>query len=63
MTEHRPPWPADKEPKERGLYQGYERFASESSVRAAFLAKYGYPAKSATLDGGGWKLGPIREEG
>jgi len=62
MTEHRPPWPADKPPKERGLFQLYERFAMEADVREAFLKRYGYPPAHVERTGGGVLAGPIREE-
>ena len=61
MTERRPPWPADKKPQDRGVFQLYERFATASAVRLAFEAKYGYPATHVKHTGGGWLAGPIRE--
>lgn len=62
MTEHRPPWPTDKPPHERGMFQQYEQFATEAAVRLAFLNKFGYPPKYAKQDGGCWLAGPIEEE-
>ena len=62
MTEHHPPWPADKPPHERGLYQGYERWTVEANVRKAFMAKYGYPPRHVHRTGGCVLAGPIREE-
>ena len=59
MTEHRPPWPADKKPQDRGVFQQYEKFATEAAVRLAFLDKYGYPPKYVKQFGGGWLAGPI----
>ena len=61
MTEYRPPWPADKPPKEKGLYQGYERWAARNAVWIAFREKYGYEPTHILRTGGGWLLGPIRE--
>jgi len=62
VTEHRDPWPADKPPQERGVFQMYERFAVEQDVRLAFLDKYGYPPKYTLRTGGGWLAGPIGRE-
>ena len=61
MTERRPPWPADKPPKERGLFQLYEKFAILADVRLAFEHKYGYAPAHIHYTGGGWLAGPIRE--
>ena len=61
MTEHRPPWPADPTPVDRGLWQGYGPATSDADARAAFLAKYGYPAKSVKRDGGCVSAGPVGE--
>jgi len=61
MTEHRPPWPADKLPADRGLWQGYGPYTSEADARAAFLAKYGYPPKHIERSKGAVLVGPIKE--
>ena len=61
MTEHRPPWPADPTPVDRGLWQGYGVLTSEADARAAFLAKYGHPPKLVERTGGGVMAGPIEE--
>ena len=63
MTEHRPPWPADKPPVDRDLWQGYGPATSDTDARAAFLAKHGYPAKSIERSKGAVLAGPVREEG
>ena len=62
MTEHHPPWPADKPPHERGLFQGYDTFSSREAVWVAFRQKYGYDPQHLVATGGGWLAGPIREE-
>ena len=62
MTEHRDPWPAGRLPKERGVFQGYERWATVTDVRAAFLAKYGHEPKHVLCTGGGVLAGPIGVE-
>lgn len=61
MTEHRPLWPADKKPHERGLFQAYERFATRDAVWVAFREKYGYDPQHLVRTGGGWLAGPIGE--
>ena len=61
MTEHRPPWPADPTPVDRGLWQGYGPMTSDTDARAAFLAKYGYPAKEIHRDDGCVTAGPVGE--
>ena len=62
MTEHRPPWPADPTPVDRGLWQGYGVLTSEADARAAFLAKYGYPPKHIERSKGAVLAGPVEEE-
>ena len=63
MTEYRDPWPADKEPKERGKLSLFGPFHSQEAVEAAFTKLYGYPPEYSRHYGGGWLVGPIREEG
>ena len=60
MTEHRPP-SADAKPEDRGLWQGYGPAASDADARAAFLAKYGYPAKGVERSEGAVLAGPVGE--
>ena len=62
MTEHRPPWPADPTPVDRGLWQGYGPMTSDADARAAFLVKYGYSAKSVERSEGAVLAGPVREK-
>jgi len=62
MTEHRPPYSPDPTPVDRGLCQGYGPATSDADARAAFLAKYGYPAKSIERSEGAVLAGPVREK-
>ena len=62
MTEHRPSWPTDQPPQERGLFQGYGKPATREAVLAAFVAKYGYAPAHVHHTGGGWLVGPIEEK-
>ena len=62
MTEHRPPWPADVPPEERGTYKLCGPFHSREEVCAAFEQKHGYAPECAHHTWGGWLVGPVREE-
>ena len=61
MTEHRPPYPADAKPEDRGLWQGYGPMTTDADARVAFLAKYGYSAKEIHRDDGCVTAGPVGE--
>jgi len=44
---------------ETGQYQGYDWRMAIEEVDAAFIAKFGRPAKHVTVGGTGWVAGPI----
>ena len=62
VTEHRPPWPADSSPHERGLFQGYDPFSTPEAVELAFTDKYGYAPQFIYYTRGAVLAGPIRRE-
>ena len=61
MTEHRPPWPADKKAVDKGIWQGYGPLDTDAEVRVHFIKKFGYPPKEIKRNGGCVRVGPIRE--